>query len=73
MLPASLPDTAPAVVKNQGKSFQRTTAFFWHPEDLGKEACQRIGRSLSDEEWDKYLPMEKGEYFRTCEAYLHSH
>ena len=45
----------------------------WHPEDLGKAACERIGRSLTDEEWDKYLPMEKGKYFPTCDAYVHSH
>jgi WD40 repeat protein len=44
----------------------------WRPEDLGKAVCERIGRSLSDEEWDKYLPMEKGKYFPTCDAYLHS-
>jgi len=44
----------------------------WSPEDLRKAACERIGRSLSDEEWDRYLPMEKGKYFPTCGEYLHS-
>jgi WD40 repeat protein/energy-coupling factor transporter ATP-binding protein EcfA2 len=45
----------------------------WRPEDLMKEACERIGRSLTTQEWDKYLPTEKGQYFPTCEAYLPSH
>jgi hypothetical protein len=44
----------------------------WRPEDLRKAVCERIGRSLSDEEWDKYLPMEKGKYFPTCEEFLDS-
>ena len=45
----------------------------WRPQDLMKETCQRIGRSLSRQEWNKNLPGEKGEYFPTCEAYPPPH
>jgi WD40 repeat protein len=45
----------------------------WRPEDLGKAACERIGRSLSDEEWDQYVPMDKGRYVSTCDKYLHAY
>ena len=41
----------------------------WRLQDLMKEVCERIGRSLTTQEWDKYLPTEKGRYFPTCEAY----
>jgi WD40 repeat protein len=45
----------------------------WRPEDLMKEVCERVGRPLTHQEWDKYLPKEKGQYFSTCEAYLRAH
>jgi WD40 repeat protein len=44
------------------------TTSYWRAKDLIKEACERIGRSLSQAEWKKYLPDEP--YFATCEAYL---
>ena len=47
------------------------TDSLWRPKDLGREVCERIGRSLSEQEWNRYLPEEKGKYFSTCEAYMH--
>ena len=46
------------------------TNSFWRPEDLKREVCQRVGRSLTVQEWDQYLPGEKGKYFPTCSDYL---
>jgi WD40 repeat protein len=47
------------------------TNSFWRPEDLKREICQRVNRSLTMQEWDEFLPLEKGKYFPTCSAYLH--
>jgi WD40 repeat protein len=44
------------------------TASYWRPGDLMREACQRIERSLSEQEWKKYLLSEP--YFPTCRAFL---
>ena len=46
------------------------TNSFWRPEDLKREVCQRVGRSLTVQEWNEFLPVEKGKYFPTCSAYL---
>ena len=48
------------------------SASLWRSEDLMKEACARIGRTLTAEEWDKNLPTEKAKYFPTCQAFLPS-
>lgn len=48
------------------------TRSLWRYEDLMKEACLRTGRTLTAEEWDKYLPTEKAKYFPTCKAFLPS-
>lgn len=42
------------------------TAFvsFWQPEDLMSEACKRLTRNLSIEEWQQYFPNES--YHKTC-------
>jgi len=37
---------------------------FWQPEDLMSEACKRLTRNLSIEEWQQYFPNES--YHKTC-------
>jgi WD40 repeat protein len=44
----------------------------WQPDDVLKEVCQRVGRSLTKQEWDEYLPDEKGMYVSTCKKQLAS-
>jgi WD40 repeat protein len=43
------------------------TARIWHlqPEDLICEACSRLDRNLTQEEWDQYFPGEP--YRKTCD------
>jgi hypothetical protein len=48
------------------------TNSFWKAQDVGREVCERIGRSLSPEEWKKYLPHDE-KYVLTCQEYLGSH
>ena len=40
--------------------------WLWRSEDLQKEACQRLGRNLTYEEWQSY--MGNKDYSKTCEA-----
>jgi WD40 repeat protein len=38
---------------------------FWKKDDLIQEACKRVGRNLTQEEWKQYLGTEP--YHQTCE------
>jgi WD40 repeat protein len=38
--------------------------WLWRPEDLVTEACSRLTRNLTQEEWQQYLPDEP--YHATC-------
>jgi WD40 repeat protein len=38
--------------------------WYWKPKDLLEEACSRLSRNLTREEWKTYLPGER--YRKTC-------
>ncbi len=48
-------------LKARGKEVQ---IWFWQPEDQIAEACRRLTRNLTLQEWQQYLPNEP--YHKTC-------
>jgi WD40 repeat protein len=53
------------VLSAGGRSDRTARLWIWRPEDLVAEACGRISRDLTQEEWDQYLGEEP--YRRTRE------
>ncbi len=51
-----------------GRSDRTARLWFWHPEDLIAEACSRLSRDLTMEEWDTYLGGETYRLTRQIEA-----
>lgn len=47
-------------------SSEMAKLWLWRSEDLRNEACQRLGRNLTYEEWQSY--MGNKDYRKTCEA-----
>jgi WD40 repeat protein len=47
-----------------GSGDRSTRAWLWRPEDWIAEACARLPRNLTLEEWQMYLPDEP--YRPTC-------
>jgi WD40 repeat protein len=53
--------------RNTATPTEKTTIFrtvWWHPEDLINQACRRLSRNPTQEEWKKYLPDEP--YHKIC-------
>ena len=49
-------------------SFDNTVrVHFVKPQDLIDEACQRLSRNFTVEEWEKYMNLELKEYQKTCD------
>ena len=40
-----------------GRSDRTARLWLWRPDDLIAEACARVGRDLTQEEWTQYLPV----------------
>ncbi|HWT02906.1 MAG TPA: AAA family ATPase [Pyrinomonadaceae bacterium] len=57
------PDGRFLVVEDSRKEYFVRTVW-WHPGDLINEACKRLSRNLTTEEWQQYLPTEP--YRKTC-------
>ena len=53
------------VLSAGGRSDRTARLWLWRPDDLIAEACARVGRDLTQEEWTQYLPAE--EYRATSE------
>ena len=47
------------VLSAGGRSDRTARLWLWRPDDLIDEACARVGRDLTQEEWTQYLPAEE--------------
>lgn len=41
---------------------------FWKPEDMISEACRRLRRNLTVDEWERYMNLDLDQYEKTCEG-----